>query len=222
MWIVIDGLAGSGKSWLTARLIRAEWKRGARVYTNFGLKFSPDNEDIQRWHSLDEIYNISRGIVAIDDVQKLVGHWLSMPAIFRDKVAEHRRHLLDFVTNTQDFTNIHRQIRINVHELYRCETIMRFPRSDRVFPILQIIRVVRKTRQISDNDQIIKFKKVGYARFHFISRFWTRDFHNTYADTINSRYICKLIYEKKATSKRGQWLGKIYSRDLVNRGKARI
>lgn len=222
MWVVIDGLAGSGKSWLTARLIRKEWKRGARVFTNFGLKFSDTNEDIIRWHSLDEIYHIGKGIVGIDDAQKICGHWLAMPATFRDKIAEHRRHMLDFYTNTQDFTNIHVQIRRNVHELYRCETIFRFPRNDRVFPVLQMIRVVRKTRQISDNDQNIKFKKSGAARFHFISRCWTKNYHNTYADTINSRYICKIKFEKKQGQKKGQWLGKIYSRDLVNQGKARI
>lgn len=222
MWIVIDGLAGSGKTWLQTRLIRKEWQRGSAVYVNYNVKFSEDNEDITRYNNLDELYHLSVATVGIDDAQKLAGFWLQMPITFRDKIALHRHHNLDIISTTQDFMNMHIQIRRNVHILYRCQTLLRFPMNDRVKPIFQWIRVVKKERKLSDDADSIRFKKVGRAKWHFISRFWTRKYYDTYEDIGAERFLCKIKYEKKLGSLSGRWVGKIYSKSLVNNGKARL
>lgn len=222
MWVVIEGLAGSGKSWLQTMLLRIEWKRGAEVYANYNLMFSKENEDIHRFHILDEIYHLTKAVVGIDDIQDLAGHWVSMPVSFRNKIAHHRHNHLDFYTNTQDFNNLHVQLRRNVHEIYRCQMVFRWPRKDRVKPLLQITRVIKKIRQVSGDNDAIKFKKVGRAKFYFISRLWTRSYYDTYSNIDFNKFICSIKYEKKLGMKRGIWLGKIYSRDLVDRGKARM
>lgn len=222
MWIVIDGLTGSGKTWLQTRLLRKEWRAGQSLYVNYFVKFNQDNEGVNRYHNIDELYHLTKAVIGIDDAQKLAGFWLSMPISFRDKIALHRHHHLDIISTTQDFMNMHVQIRRNVHILYRCQTIFRFPRKDSVRPILQLIRIVKKERRLSDNADTIKFKKVGYAKLHLISRFWTRDYYNTYEDIGAERFLCKIKWEKKLGQKHGRWMGKIYSKAMVNSGKARL
>jgi len=225
MWVVIDGLAGAGKTWLQTRLIRNEWKRGANIFVNYQVLFSDENERVQRYHNFDELYHLNRAIIGVDDAQKMAGHWLGMPIAFRDKIALHRHHHLDFFSTTQDFMNMHIQIRRNVHVLYRCQTMLRFPIKDSVRPILQIIRVVKKERKLSDDADSIKFVKVGRAKYHLISRYWTKNYYNTYEDIGAERFLCKIKYEKKLSqgkTVKGSWLGKIYSKSLVNSGKARL
>ena len=222
MWIVIDGLVGSGKTWLQTRLLRKEWLSGSDIYVNYQIKFSEENIGVNRYHNFDEIYHLTKAVVGVDDAQKMAGHWLSMPIAFRDKIALQRHHLLDFISTTQDFMNMHIQIRRNVHIIYRCQTIFRYPRKDRIRPLIQMIRITKKERSLSDDADSIKFKKVGYSQFHFISRLWTRDYYNTYEDIGAERFLCKIKYEKKRGQKQGSWFGKLYSKSLVNSGKARL
>jgi len=222
MWIVIDGLAGSGKTWLQTRLLRKEWKMGADIHVNYQVKFSESNDGVNRFHLIDDLYHLSKGCVGIDDAQKMAGYWSQMPISFRDKIALHRHHELDFYSTTQDFMNMHIQIRSNVHIIYRCQSIFRFPRNDRVKPILQLIRTVRKERRLSNDADSIRFKQVGWPRLHLISRYWTKNYYNTYEDIGAERFLCKIKYEKKLNQKKGYWLAKIYSKSLVNSGKARL
>jgi hypothetical protein len=224
MWTVIEGLTGSGKTWLQTQLIRKEWLNGADAWVNYPVNFSDDNNGVFRWHALEEIFHLNKAIVGIDEAQELVGFWQSMPVSFRSKIAQHRKHFLDFYTTTQDFNNIHIQLRRNVHEIYRCESLARFPRKDRIKPLFQIIKVIRKVRAIKGNNEAIKFITVGWPKYYLISRLWTREYYNTYADIGFERFICKIKYELKPERKKkqGQWIMKIYSRDLVNQGKARL
>jgi len=222
MWTVIDGLAGSGKTWLQTRLARKGWLRGADIWANYNINFGHDNDGVNRYNHLDEIFHLTKAILVIDDAQKLAGYWQGMPITFRDKIAEHRHDHLDVLSTTQDFMNMHIQIRRNVHLLYRCQSLFRFPPDDRVKPIIQWIRVIKKERRLSDNADSIRFRKVGRARWHFISRFWTKIYYDTYENLSAERFICKLKYLKKPQSKEGEWLLKIYDKDLINSGRARI
>jgi len=224
MITVIRGLTGSGKTWLQTRLIRKEWKLGAGVHVNYPVKFSDKNENIKRWHNLDELYNISNGIIGIDEGQKLFDshQWFNLPKGFADKIAQHRKHHVDIFTTTQDFANIDVIVRRNVHELYTCQSILRFPKKDRVKPIIQVIRITKQIRQLTSNVERIQWKYVSRGKLYFISRFWTKEFYNTFADVGMTKFICSIKYQKKPNEKTGKWFGKIYSRNLVNRGKARL
>lgn len=222
MWIVIDGLAGAGKTWLQTRLLKKEWENGSALYVNYNVKFNDTNEGITRYSNIDELYHLTRATIGIDDAQKLAGFWISMPISFRDKIALHRHHELDVISTTQDFMNMHVQIRRNVHVLYRCQSLFRFPRNDRVKPVIQWIRVVKKERKLADDADSIKFQMVGRAKWYFISRFWTKKYYDTYEDIGAERFLCKLSYQKKIGEKKGKWLMKIYSKDLINAGKSRL
>lgn len=222
MWIVIDGLAGSGKTWLMSKLMYKGWKHGRKVWANFKLTFSKTNKDVHRFYLLEETYQLTEAILGFDELQDLAGHWQGMPISFRNKIAHHRHNFLDVFCTTQDFNDLHVELRRNVHERYRCESIFRFPRSDSVKPILQLIRVVHKTRQIKyDNDEV-RFRKLGWAKLYFISRWFSRELYNTHANIDFNKYICKFQYEKKPGQRKGAWVYKMYSRDLVNQGKARL
>lgn len=214
MITVITGLTGSGKTWLMAQMLLKEWRLGSDIYTNFPLLF-PDRERITRWHNLDELYRLTRGVIAIDEGQKLFDarRWGSLPVSFSEKIAQHRKHFIDIITTTQDLGHIDLRVRSNVHELYNCQSLFRFPRADRVKPILQLIKITRKRRTI-ENERIT-WLKIKH-KYYFLSRFWTRTLYNTYGDIGFNKYICRIKREKN------KWTGKIYSRDLVNQGKARV
>lgn len=217
MITVITGLTGSGKTWFMTRLMYMDWRNGSKVYTNFPLTFDTDNEDIQRWHNLDELYHLTGGIIAIDEGQKLFDarRWASLPVSFAEKIAQHRKHFLDIYTTTQDLGHIDVRIRSNIHELYNTQSLIRWPKNDRVKPILQLIKVTRKKRVITSDTDRLAWQKINH-KFYFISRFWTKNLYNTYGDIGFERYICRVKKDK------GQWRAKIYARDLVNQGKARL
>jgi hypothetical protein len=107
------------------------------------------------------------------------------------------------------------RVRSNIHVLYSCRKVFRWPINDRVKPILFIMRVTKKIRQVSADTNRLQFIPVSHKTY-YISRYWTKTLYDTFANIDFQKFICKLKRERKA------WTGKIYSRELVNRGKARI
>lgn len=200
------------------RLILKDWKRGAKIWANFPLNFPNDNERITRWHNLDELYTLHSGVIAIDEAQKLFDarHWGSLPTNFAGKIAQHRKHHLDIYTTTQDFSHIDVRVRQNVHELINCSSIFRFPRNDRFYPLFQLIKITKKKRVSQSDGERLYWQKAGSSKIRVISRFWTKELYNTYADVGMEKYLCKLRYEKKG------WLLKLYCRELIDRGRARL
>lgn len=217
MITVITGLTGSGKTELMTRLVHKEWKAGAKVFTNYGLNFSEGNEDILRWHNLDELYHLSNGIIMIDEGQTLFNarQWASLPPTFASKITQHRKHNLDIYTTTQDLGQIDVFIRRNIHEVFNCEKLFRWPRNDRVKPALMLVRIVKKTRVMTGDQDRVQFAKVA-SKLHLISRYFTKDLYNTYGDVNFEPYICQV------RKKDGKWEAKMISRDLVVAGKARM
>jgi hypothetical protein len=214
MITVITGLTGSGKTWFMARLMLKEWKGGTDIYTNFPIYFSENNEKINRWNSLSEIYHIKNGMIAIDEGQKLFDArmWSVLPMAFSEKIAQHRHHFLDIITTTQDLGHIDLRVRNNIHELYYCKSVFRFPKNDRVKPVIQMIRITRKQRNLDEGS--VKWDTVG-TRIHFISRFWTKELYNTYGNLDLPQFLCHLKREKN------KWKGMIYSREIYNQKKTR-
>lgn len=207
MITVITGLTGSGKTWFMARLMLKEWKAGTAIYTNFPVYFPNNNDHVFRWNTLSEIYHIKNGTVAIDEGQKLFDArmWSMLPQVFAEKIAQHRHHHVDIITTTQDLGHIDVRVRNNIHELFNCKTIFRFPKNDRVKPILQVIKIVKKQRSLDEyNLNWIATR----SRIHFISRFFTKELYNTYGNLDLPRYLCQIKREK------GGWKGIIYSREI--------
>ena len=211
MITVITGLTGSGKTWFMSRLMLKRWKQGDNIYANLALQFPNENERVTRWFNLSEIYNIKNAVVGIDEGQKLFDArmWPFLPITFAEKIASHRHHFIDIITTTQDFGHIDNKVRDNVHELYNCHSLFRFPKNDRVKPIIQVIRIIRKARSFDDNTGV-RWTKAG-ARLHLISRYWTKDLYNTYANIDLSHFICQIKRDKK------KWLITLQSRQLVNK-----
>lgn len=218
MIIVITGLTGSGKTLLATRLMRKEWKLGAKIFVNYQVAFDAENTNINRWHQLDELYHLNNGLIGIDEGQKLFDarRWASLPVSFAEKIAQHRKHHIDIITTTQDLAHIDVRIRQNIHTLYHCFSLFRYPQNDRVKPIFQLIKIIRKARTINADSERINWQKDGRQKFMFVSRFWTKEYYNTYADIGFNRFLCRIKFQDK------KWIAKIYSRDLVNQGKARL
>jgi hypothetical protein len=217
MIVVFDGQAGTGKTWLMTRTIYKNWLYGLPCHLNYRVYFDNYNENVSRWHNLDEVYHLQNGIIGIDEGQKLFDarRWASLPLSFAEKIASHRHHHLDIYTTTQDLLHIDLRVRSNIHELYSCRSVFRWPKDDRNKPIIYIMRVTKKVRRVNADTNRLTFDKVG-TKTYYLSRFWTKTLYDTYANIDFQRLLCKLKREKKA------WTGKIYSRDLVNRGKARL
>ena len=222
MLTIIEGLTGSGKTYFQTKLLRKEWKQNFSIHANFRLLFSEENEDIYRFHNIDETYHIKKGVLGIDEAQDLAGHWVAIPVSFRNKIAHHRHQEIDIYATTQSFMDLHVELRRNTHEIYRCQSILRIPRKDNIKPFLQIIKVIKKKRIIKGDNENIRFAKVGRSKHLYISRLWTKKYYDTFANIDFDKYSCKLICETKSKTKRPEWILKIYNRDMVNNGKARL
>ena len=211
MLTVIDGLTGSGKTYLMSRLLLKARKQGDLIYPNLSLNFPNENEGVFRWHSLSETYNITNGTIAIDEGQKLFAarNWADLPVTFADKIASTRHEFLNIITTTQDFGHIDVIVRQNIHERYSCQSLFRFPKSDRIEPIIQIIRIVHKKRSW-DDALGIKWLKSG-TRTVYISKYWTKKLYDTYANINLSHFVCLIKRDKK------KWLITLTSRQLSNR-----
>lgn len=208
---VITGLTGSGKTWFMSRLALKRRKQGDIIYPNMAFNFPNNNEGVIRWYNLSETYNLVNGVLCIDEGQKLFDarQWESLPMSFSEKIASTRHQFLDVITTTQDFGHIDLRIRSNVHELFNCQSMFRFPKKDKFKPVLQLIRIARKTRSF-DDVLGIKWTK-GRNRYHLISRFWTKDLYNTYANIDLSHFICQIKRDKQ------KWLIILQSRQLATR-----
>ena len=217
MITLITGLTGSGKTFFGTKLLQEQWKLGATIYSNTPLIFSEDNERVEKWTQLAELYGLHNGIIFIDEAQKLFDarRWQSLPMSFAEKIAQHRKHFLDFITTAQDVGHIDLRFRGLVHEIYACQSLLRLPANEREYPIFQVIRVIKKKRVLSDNDRLV-WEREGKPRYMFLSRFWTKKIYETYADIGLERYLCKTKYHKK------KWVTRIISRELINSGKARL
>jgi GTPase SAR1 family protein len=224
MIILIEGLAGAGKTWLMSRLVKKEWKQERNIYPNFPLYYDEENTRIKRWHNLDECFHIKDGVLCIDESQKFLDarRWHTLPLAFTEKIAMHRHHHLDIYSTTQDLGHIDIRLRSNVHELFKCETVLRFPKKQRFKPLLHIIKVVRKERVFQGENQYIKWSKIGFTHYHFISRFWTKTYYNTYGDVGEQKFLCRINYKKSGYTTKPQWTARVASRDLVERGKVRL
>jgi len=217
MITLIEGPTGAGKSWLMAWIGYKKWKRGAAVFPNFVVKFSPENQDITRWHNLDELYHLKHGVILIDEAPKLMEarRWASLPLNFAEKIAQHRHDFLDIITCTQSFSHIDIRVRENVHVRYLCQSVMRFPLDETSHPMIQLIRITKKVRQnVADGEQIRW--RVASRRFALISRYFTKDLYDTYYNFNTEKYICKLKLNQK------EWKLCLYSREMIDRGKARL
>lgn len=197
MITVITGLTGTGKTWLMTRLALAERKKGEMIFANLSLTFPNDNEGVVRWHHLSETYSLTHGTILIDEGQKLFdAHaWPFLPMSFAEKIASHRHHFLNIITTTQDFAHIDLRVRSNVHELYNCRSVFRWPVSDRVKPILQMIKVTKKARSFDDTTGLKWI--VSSERTYFISKYFTKPLYDTYANIDLSHFICQIRRENK-------------------------
>ncbi len=223
MITLIEGQTGAGKTFLSVKLLYKAWKKGENIYSNHQLNFD-NNDRIKRWHNLDELYSLKNGIIFIDDAVKLLDahRWHSLPSSFKEKIAGHRHDNLDIITNIQDFYQINVDIRRNVHRLITVKSIFRSNNNDRKLPILQIIKATTFTRSADYQNEKSKWISISRPKYYFISKLFTRKLYHTFDNIYLNKFICKLEYEKKPNKKKGEWLGKIYSRELVNQGKARI
>lgn len=215
MITVITGLTGAGKTFLMSRLALKRRKIGDPIYANLNFNFPNDNEGVYRWHVLSETYNLKNGVVCIDEGQKLFDarNWAFLPMSFAEKIASHRHHGIDILTTTQDFGHLDIRIRQNIHEMYACKSVLRWPKNERVKPVFQMIDVVRKQRSYDDVAGI-KWQKVGSRRY-YISRFWTKELYNTYANIDLSHFICQIKRDKK------KWLIILQSRQLATQRQTR-
>jgi hypothetical protein len=227
MITIIEGLTGAGKTYFQTKLLLKEWQQKQKIFANYKLYFSEKNEDIFRWHELNEIYHLTHGVLGMDEIQDLAGHWLAIPASFRQKLSHHRHQELDIYATTQAFQDLHIEFRRNTHEIFRAINVLRFPKRETKKPIIQIVRVIKKKRMIT-NDQdnikfgIVRFGLFGRGKIFFISKYWTKKTYDTFANIDFDKYICKFICEKKTKTQKREWIFKIYNRDMVSTGRAKL
>jgi hypothetical protein len=201
---------------MTRLLLREYQLYNAKIVTCYPLYFPPECETTRFWQLCD-LYKLSNCVIGFDELQKLLNakNWASLPAMFMDLICQHRHSALDIYGTTQDLGQIDIALRRNIHELYVCKSIIRFPKNERVKPFIQLIAVSNKTRNFDTATDRIAWKKVGRTKLYFISRFFTKKLYDTYAKTLLTKYI---TWSKRKDKK---WTTVIANRQLVSAGKVR-
>jgi len=220
---LVEGATGGGKSWFTVNiLVKPEWEKGTNIFPNFPLWYDSDFTRITRWHVLDDTYGLINGIILIDEAQKLLNarRWASLPMAFADKIAEHRHHGLDIISMAQDISHIDVRLRTNIHEVYNCQSLFRFPRNEREKPIIEILRVFKRVKMPTTDTGRLVWRRSGSTKFYLLSRYFTKTYYNTYGKIGANEFSCKIRYQTKDKSK--PWTARIYSNEMINSGKARL
>jgi hypothetical protein len=213
----IIGQTGSGKTWLMTRLLYDQYRYyNAKIVSCYPLHF-PEDAQTSRFWQLSDLYSLSGCVIGFDELQKLLNakNWASLPVMFMDLICQHRHSAIDIYGTTQDLAQIDISLRRNIHELFVCQTIVRFPINERVKPFFHWIRVVKKKRRFDVATDRLAWEKVGRAKWYFISRFWTRTLYDTYSKTRLTKY---LTWTKRKDKK---WTTVIANRQLVAAGKVR-
>jgi hypothetical protein len=218
MIIIIDGDTGSGKTYLMSLMTKKEWDDGFDIHPNFPIWFDEEATSIFRWHFLEETFGLTNGILLIDDAQRLMEarRWQSLPMGFLEKVNLGRHAGIDIITTTPNFRALDVRVRDNAHEIYRVQSLIRIPRNERVEPLIQISRYVKKIKKYRSENLGHKWVNSGGGHYLFISKLWTKKTYETYTNFGLSRYLTKII------QKQGTWMIKVYNRQLVNAGKCRL
>jgi hypothetical protein len=213
---VIDGEAGAGKTlYQTLKVVYPEWLNNENIYINYDVNFSEDNERIQRFHHLDEIFHITKGVLAFDEAQDFFGFWSSMPIQFRNLISHHRHRGLIAIVNCQSFHDLHVEFRRNTHIRHTCLKLFRWPFKETVKPWIMIVRVTTRTKVGTLSDGEPKFEKRGRRKYYFFSKFWTKTLYDTHSNIDNDRYLCKLSYIKKNPNKPGEWKYKVIDNEIL-------
>lgn len=211
MWVVLEGAAGSGKTWLMTRLIKEQTKKTKLpAWLNYPVEF-----DYNHFSELPEIYHLKKAIIGVDEIQDLAGYWMYMPVTFRNQIAHHRHNDILIYTAGQDFHDLHVQIRRNVHERYLCRSALRFPKDERFLPFIQIIRVKKKVKVHSKGGDDLRYQTVGHTKTYFISRFWTRKLYDTHQNIDFEQYLTTFTLNARSPGQK-IWTLKITNRDLIN------
>lgn len=223
MLIVVQGEAGEGKTMFVSRLLKKEyWDRGNEIYPNFKLWYDEEHTGITRWHALEDTYHLEKGVIVIDESIKVLDarRWRSLPQLFADKIAMHRHDHLDMIAIIQNLNDIDVRIRTNVKLLYTCQSMFRYPKSQRKKPILQIIRINKKKKVHMSDSNRIRWDKAGHDKIFFISKYFTKTYYDTHGAVGQNNFVCRIKMQRKG--KKAEWKIKVFSRDLVNQGKARL
>jgi len=219
MIIGIEGLAGAGKTFFMTKLLYKEWKKGESIHANYHLFFDDENEGTEKWRTLSQIYHIRNGIITIDEASILFDNqnWMRLPQQFKDLISKHRHHMVDVMVAMQNYLDIDVKLRKNIHVLYTCEKIFRFPKNEKVKPLLQITSVQKQIRKKDRQINQIKFVPAwSIKRYLFISRLWTKKMYDTYNDMDLEQIVCKMII------KNNKPILKVYSREMIDRGRKRL
>jgi hypothetical protein len=221
--ILISGDTGAGKTeFCVNNILLKKWKKGYSILSNSPLKFPNNNERVEDFRKIHELY-LKKGtkekplVVFVDEAQKLVpkGGMGDFPSIFLDKLTQGRKHYIDFVTTTQQMANVHVDLRRLLHDWYNIETIFKFPKTEWSYPIIQINRITLYQKVKTPDPFEVKWEKKK-IKFRFISRYFTKELFDTYKDIGMEKYLCKLMLDKN------KWTAKFYDRSLVERGRARL
>lgn len=216
MITAVIGLTGSGKTWWLTELLYSRWQLGARIVSYHDLYFSEDQERCEKFWQLSDLYTQSDCVIGFPELQKLLNsrNWASLPPMFLDLICQQRHSQIDIIGDTQDLMQIDVSLRRNIHDLYVCRSILRWPRDERILPLIHWISIQHKRRELGDSDSI-KFVKTESPQWHFISRLWTKKKYDTYEKSRLSRYV---TWTKRQGKK---WITTIANRSLLTSGKVR-
>jgi len=219
MITAITGLHGSGKTWfMVNKFLYPDWLAGGNIQSFNQLHFSPENERIQRFYQLSDLYAVQNATIGFPELQKLLNaeSWHSLPVMFRELLSEHRHSRVNIVGDTQDLMLIDINFRRHISEVYHCRTVLRLPIDETVLPILHWIKVQRKIKRFDNDGNQVLFKPVGNEKSYFISKLWTKTLYDSYENLRTAKFA---IFGELVKKKFGI---KMINRELIQSGRKRL
>jgi len=199
------------------KFLYPHWQAGGNILSYNQLNFSDDQERVQRFWQLSDLYTASNVLIGFPELQKLLNAaaWRSLPPMFADLLSQHRHSQINLVGDTQNLMFIDPNLRRHIAELFICRSMIRFPTNEAIPALFHWISVQKKIRIMDEKTDSIKFVKAGRAKWYVISRFWTKNFYDTYEKTNLSEYALW------ATLENGKWAVHLVNRQLIAGGQAK-
>lgn len=123
MMILLDGFAGSGKSYSVSRWIEENLNSGFDCYSNvvideskYKIRKRGKVGTLYYWSKIEELKYIFHGVVFIDESADLFDQWTKLDKDLTKKFRHHRHDKLDIVATALHSSSINKDFRIMVQK----------------------------------------------------------------------------------------------------------
>jgi len=199
MLIVVSGATGSGKTFLTVKMIAKAYKKGETIHSNIDLSYRRNIRTktpgcVYRFDYIEDTYHLESTNVLFDDAGKVFNskRWEDISLEFADKLQTHRHDLLTFYATTPSIKRLYNEFRQLTHKWIRVERVFGFgTEKNNFFSVHRWCELDIDQIEIIEDDKLAT--PISNYKYFFI---WlgSKRLYDTHAQIAHKKY--KLQYTK--------------------------